>query len=495
MAPSQRDDLTLTHRRKEKNVRVNLDNGDTVLFNPSVTTRTSLEDCFRVFTDHPPSNQPALRLNRPMNPQPTLMLYTDGSCMNNGRQNTRSRAGVWHADNHPLNKAIRVPGPDQSNQTGELAGILVALQTAPQTAELTVVTDSQYAIKTLTCSLPDLEDASWANVPNAQWLQAIAYHLRWRGAPTHFKWVKGHRGTRGNEQADRLAAEGTDKQICDEIDLTIPDHFKTSGLRLAAATQATAYKFISGRERPPTPRKVKILLERIRICIETVNEHSLHNRSIWKGCRHQDVRRPIQAFLYKAINRALRIGDFWTNIPTFEQRAHCPSCDHSPESLEHILLECNHLMTERIWTLAKHFWPETSVPWPTLNLGVLLGCGSLTLLPVGDRPPNKGLSRLLRILLSESTHLIWVLRCERVIQGTEHAPSAVETRWRNKIDLRIAIDWHLASFHKEKSFTCDLIYQTWTTALQNFFPDLDLDWVVKDEVLVGINPAIPCDPG
>ena len=54
----------------------------------------------------------------------------------------------------------------------------------------------------------------------------------------------GHDG--GNEQANRLAAEGTDKQICDEIDLTIPDHLKTSGLHLAAATQATAYKFISG---------------------------------------------------------------------------------------------------------------------------------------------------------------------------------------------------------------------------------------------------------
>ena len=289
-APSQRDDLTLTHRREEKNARANLGRGDTILFNPSVTTRTSLEDCFRVFMDHPPSNQPALRLNHPMDPQPTLTVYTDGSCVNNGRQDARSGAGVWLEDDHPLNRAIRVPGQDQSNQTGELAGILVALQTVAQTAELTIVTDSQYAIKMLTRSLPDAENTGWAEIPNADWIQAVAYHLRRRGAPTHFRWVKGHSGTRGNKQADRLAAEGVNKQSCDEIDLTIPDHFKTTGLRLATATQASTYKFISERDRPPILRKVEILLERIKTSIETVNGHTLHNRSIWKGCRHQDIR-------------------------------------------------------------------------------------------------------------------------------------------------------------------------------------------------------------
>ena len=430
-----------------------------------------------------------------MDPQPTLTVYTDGSCVNNGRQDARSGAGVWLKDDHPLNRAIRVPGQDQSNQTGELAGILVALQTVAQTAELTIVTDSQYAIKMLTCSLPDAENTSWAEIPNANWIQAVAYHLRRHGAPTHFRWVKGHSGTRGNEQADRLAAEGVNKQSCDKIDLTIPNHFKTTGLRLATATQASTYKFISERDRPPILRKVEILLERIKTSVETVNGHTLHNRSIWKGCRHQDIRRLIQTFLYKAVNGALHIGDFWTNIPTFKQRARCPSCNTSPESLEHILLECDHPTTEKIWSLAKNLWPDTSAPWPTINLGVLLGCGSLALPPSENCPSNKGLSRLLRILLSESVHLIWVIRCERVIQGADHSLAAIETRWQNKIDLRIAIDQHLASFHKEKSFSRDLIHHTWTAVLQKIFPDLDPDWVVKDEVLVGINPTIPCDPG
>ena len=53
----------------------------------------------------------------------------DGSCTNNGRHDVGSGAGVWVADNHPINKSIRVPGSEQSNQTGELAAILVASAT------------------------------------------------------------------------------------------------------------------------------------------------------------------------------------------------------------------------------------------------------------------------------------------------------------------------------------------------------------------------------
>ena len=493
--PTQKDGLTLTHHRLEKNARANLPRGDEILFNPSVTTRSSLADCFRVHMDHVPSPLTALRRKNDENPQPKLTAFTDGSCINNGRQDARSGAGVWVADNHPINQSIRVPGPEQSNQTGELAAILAALQSVPQTTKLTIVTDSQYAVKMLTRALPDLEDVGWANIPNAKWLQAAAYHLRIRGAPTLFKWVKGHEGTLGNEQADRLAAAGVNKPVTDDIDLVVPDHFRQSGLKLATLTQAKAYAFISSRNRPPRPRRVEILLDQIRDSIEPINEHYITNRSIWKGCRNTDIRRTIQTFLFKAINGALRIGDFWNNIPTFEHRARCASCNASPESLEHILLECSHPTVDQIWSMAKTFWSPLTPPWPTTTLGTLLGCGSIALPTLEDQPHKKGQSRLLRILLSESLHLIWVLRCERVIQGTQHTPTAIETRWKNKVHHRIAIDRYIATTHPSKILSRSMVYQTWTTALQRIIPDLDPDWVVKGEVLVGMNPTFPVDPG
>ena len=53
---------------------------------------------------------------------------------------------------------------------------------------------------------------------------------------------------------------------------------------------------------------------------------------------------------------------------------------------------------------------------------------------------NPGKSRLLRILLSKSAHLIWVLRCERVIQETLHTNEVGKTPWYNKINHRLSLD-------------------------------------------------------
>ena len=239
-------------------------------FDPSVTSRSTLEDCFRVYMEHAPSPHPSLRHHPRNDPQRNMTVYTDGSCLNNGRADARCGAGVWFANDHPLNKSVRVPGTEQSNQVRELAAILTAVQSVAPSINLTIVTDSQYAIKTLTSSLPEMEDVGWKNVPNAQWIQAAAYHLRRRSAPTHLKWVRGHRGTIGNEEADKLAAAGVNKPDMDNVDLTIPDHFKVSGLRLMSTTQAAAYAFISSQDRPPTPRRVEAMLERTRSDLETI---------------------------------------------------------------------------------------------------------------------------------------------------------------------------------------------------------------------------------
>ena len=274
----QHDNLTLTHHHLEKNARANIRGGDEITFNPTVTTGSSLADCFRVFISHPTPNQPATRPREQVVLSPPLTIYTDGSCVNNGSLEARSGAGTWVDDVHPLNKAIRVPGPNHSNQIGELAAVLTAARSAPRSADLTIITDSMYVIRALNLSLNIWEDSGWINTPNAEWIKATAYPLCLRGAPTRFKWVKGHNGTRGNEEADKLANIGVNKQDPDEVDLTVPDHFQPTGLKLAATMQATAYRLISGLKRPPTPRRAEILLDRIRVTLETIIGKSLPDR-------------------------------------------------------------------------------------------------------------------------------------------------------------------------------------------------------------------------
>ncbi|EPQ53497.1 ribonuclease H, partial [Gloeophyllum trabeum ATCC 11539] len=120
----------------------------------------------------------------------------------------RTGAGIFVAPNHPLNRALRVPGPLQSNQVGELSAIIVALQLVDCFAPVTIISASLYAIEGLTSHLGNWEDKGWINVSNAPFFQAAAYQLRRRSAATHFQWIKGHSGHPGNEAADALAKEG-----------------------------------------------------------------------------------------------------------------------------------------------------------------------------------------------------------------------------------------------------------------------------------------------
>ena len=139
---------------------------------------------------------------------------------------------MWFDDDHPLNRAIRIPGQHQSNQTGEIAALVVALQLADLLTPLLCITDSRYVLDGLTDHLQSWEDRGWINVSNKEWFQAAAYHLRRRPAPTYFKWVKGHNQTYGNEEADRLAHEGSLKPTPDNIDLTVPNNFALPGMKL-----------------------------------------------------------------------------------------------------------------------------------------------------------------------------------------------------------------------------------------------------------------------
>ena len=145
----------------------------------------------------------------------------------------------------------RHAGPQQSNQVGELAAIIVAVDSFPRFWSLTIISDSKYAIDGLTIHLHTWEDNGWIGVKNATLFKKAAFLLRRRIATTDFKWTKGHNGTLGNEQSDLLAKAGANKTETDRLPLEIPKDFDLQGAKLATITQATAYRGI--RENPPRP--------------------------------------------------------------------------------------------------------------------------------------------------------------------------------------------------------------------------------------------------
>jgi hypothetical protein len=156
--------------------------------------------------------------------------------------------------------------------------------------------------------------------------------------------------------------------------------------------------------------------------------------------------------------------------------------------MDHILTSCCHPARQQIWDLATLTWPYGEQTWPPLNLGTALGCGLLQLTPepheTNQRPPYKTRSatRLLQILWSEATHLIWVLRCERVIQGTQHTHEDIRKRWKGQLNKRLTEDKITAIKIIRTKNAKRKTRDTWEDALRKQNPNLDPEWITRDEV-------------
>ena len=485
--------LTLTKRRKRRNIAARTQN-DEIIFDPSITSKDDLSECFRIFTDPTRiSNKPAERIP----PRETLLsireieTYTDGACFNNGKANARSGSGVWFGPNSDMNRAIRNQGTTQSNQVGELIAIIAAVESVPICQPLKIITDSRYAIDGLTTHLGTWEDQGWIAIENAPLFKKAAYLLRKRTAKTTFKWIKGHAGNQGNEGSDRLAKEGAMKEEPDDISLEIPIEFDLQGAKLATLTQRQAYKGIRERIKQRERKRTTLNIQRTSATLEEYNKEAETEESIWKGIQNPSVSNKIQQFLYKAMHGAQKIGQFWENIPNYEQRSLCQSCQVT-ESMDHILTECSALPNRIIWSLAEDTWPHRNIPWPTISLGIILGCGSL-------KPPrddaqqgneasrgtnSRGATRLLRILISESAYLIWVLRCERTIGNQTHSETEIRKRWLKVINKRLTEDKIIATTIKRNTEHKNKVKHTWEAVL-TMIETLPDQWMSNREVLVG----------
>ena len=365
--------LTLTRRRKKHNELAKANNGE-ILFDPTMTCKEDLAECFRIFTDPSKiSDKPAerIRIRETTLTLSEIKVYTDGACLNNGMANAQSGAGVWFGPNHEKNQAIKIPGMRQSNQVGEVVAIIAALTAVPLNQPLKIVTDSKYAINGLTTHLGRWEDQGWINIENAPLFKKAAFLLRKRTARTSFQWVKGHAGDQGNEGSDELAKMGATKEDPDEIDLNIPIEFDLQGAKLAAITQKRAYTGICEKIKKRTREASERNMQCTRAALQEYNEDDKPDGSVWTEMRNPAIRTKVQQFLYKSMHSVQKIGSYWNNIPEYEHRSLCKTCQ-VPESMKHILIECSERCLETIWNKASALWPHNNIPWPTILLGVIL---------------------------------------------------------------------------------------------------------------------------
>ncbi|KAF8180225.1 hypothetical protein BJ912DRAFT_882850 [Pholiota molesta] len=176
------------------------------------------------------------------------------------------------------------------------------------------------------------------------------------------------------------------------------------------------------------------------------------------------------------------------------------------ETMEHILLECqDSIAIPRIWGLAESLWSMKHETWPTINFGTILGCAmpnfkrvpSYNEDPKQKLIPDEGKNRLLTILISESAHFIWKIRCERVITRNGivedyHTDQEIRNKWLVVINTRLKRDIIYTNKTKygPKSVKESTVLKTWSGILHNEENLMD-NWVRQAGGLVGIEVCRP----
>ena len=164
------------------------------------------------------------------------VVYTDGSCRDNGQDDCKAGLGVYFGPGHYLNKGRMVEGEHQTNNAGEVQAvklaIKIALRNRKEISHLLIRTDSMYTIKMVE-QLPQKKANKWRNknkkkMANKKDLVELYNILNQEGfynqnngetgiktsMVIRFEHVRAHQdmavsdAARGNEYADRWANAG-----------------------------------------------------------------------------------------------------------------------------------------------------------------------------------------------------------------------------------------------------------------------------------------------
>ncbi len=140
----------------------------------------------------------------------TTEIYTDGACRGN------PGPGGWGvlliAGKH--RKTLHGGDPETTNNRMELMAAIEALNALKSGQRAVLHTDSKYVMDGVNEWLPNWKKRGWKTASKKQvknkdlWQaldEAVARHeIDWR-------WVRGHDGNPGNEEADALANRGIDE--------------------------------------------------------------------------------------------------------------------------------------------------------------------------------------------------------------------------------------------------------------------------------------------
>ncbi|KAH9931415.1 uncharacterized protein B0H18DRAFT_1083451 [Fomitopsis serialis] len=312
----------------------------------------------------------------------------------------------------------------------------------------------------------------WIEAPLAAYLRPLLNRLRQRCAPTTFGKITDEDTWATLERArqDASMAPPRDFVLAQAPTLELDPRFELTGARLDALTQALAYHGI-----------LELRGTETRLRTHSPPSTPLTHGAIWTSLRHRDFSRAFAVFLWKVMHDGLKCGTYWDKIQGYEHRAQCGRCG-LPETIQHILFDCEAVGQSLVWSIVGGIWKKKApdAEWRALTPADFLSVGLKTWKDNKGRF-RPGATRLWRIMISEAAHLIWKLRCERVIghaeeDDWEHSQPLVWNKLQYVLNSRLAQDVEsVRRKYGDSAIDRRLVLATWNRTLRDE-PALPEDW-------------------
>jgi ribonuclease HI/endonuclease/exonuclease/phosphatase family metal-dependent hydrolase len=467
-----RDNLNHTPRRKKRNEQTNYKKEE-VSFNPDTYSTNEKWKELRIFRKgstqtwptrtqreeqglishigpRPPNETPrkeqGIRNYRSARNVQEVEVYTDGATFRNGATNAEGGIGVWHSENNARNKKLKLKVDNPNNQKAELAAILVALR-QNKDRPIIIITDSETAVDGILKQIRKWEDLGWHRIENKEYYRAILSELRQRKYESKIKWIKGHNGTRGNEEADKLADEGmnTEEEFT-EKDLERNENFLEDGIRLHKITMKQAYEAIIDRssknewKRTKRAKGISKMLEEFEEKTTYGPTEEMMNTTTWR----LNLPNNVKDFLWKIQRNMTKCGPIflqWGGEWTEKARCRCGEI----ESIKHIIMECPRGEQRTIWKTARKILRNAGCDtWDiTWNNIVNIGCLPAALyLNDGDKRKEETIkTRIFTKVVANAAWNIWKIRCKRVIGEEKTKKKQLRKILKKELLDQLDLDW------------------------------------------------------
>jgi exonuclease III/ribonuclease HI len=470
-------------------------------FDPLYIHAGPYEDSFRIFSDREPANpQPVFPSQTQSGPQiinpliPVCTIIVAGTHKINQHGDTIA-GGCFHILPEGYQRSIKVPAGFSSTTSGEICALIQALHYVSKQTPVKVYIKSPWLIRSLTINLKTNEESGWLFVKDGHLAQILVGKLRSRPVVTKLQEWSGNIPQAIKENILQSAKMALANSNQDEIHGINDSEWLIKGMNIHFGSQKTFYRAISNTN------KIARRATDIQIAITAHAVNDLSGKmptpaEIWNAIRKRGFSRQIHNFLWKNLHNAYKIGSFWERIPNMETRGRCSLCNES-ESMEHIIVECPNSQAIRIvWNLAKSLWLKKENFWPDIRYGTILGCALAAFkLRSGKIAPGK--NRLFEITITESAHLLWKLRCERVIKNQDnvqyaHSETEVHNRWVTMINRCLQLDMLMADRRRygKTAIPVQTVLNTWSGTLKGE-ENLPANWIWQSGVLVGIASRRP----